>query len=408
MLLTEVQLIQPNMANVQLDTLMIDGIGWKAYWDDPERKLRIEDILFKNPYFSFAQGADSLREKLSASRTSIKKQIQEAVAEIGSELQIGRIHFENGKFIYQLKDKSRYSGYQKAQEISLTIKEIKVKKDMNDPSNFLFSQDIVLDVSDYKFDFPNAPGTIMIKHISASRADSSVVLDSVVYSDPGKLSLVIPQIITSEINWKNYWHRESMDIGSLIFQSPQLEMRSEGKKPVKENKKLNWNEMAEKINEVFPSLNIRMIVIQSGTFDKRKIVGNSESIQQANNVAVTFNNFHIDSTSAKQIGQFLFADNIRIRLNNYLFIPPDSSFSIRTSWMEGNIVDTSLAFHNTTLIKDSTVKVHIPLIEIGSVGLQKYLETNDLKISRLEFTEPEIAIRKVESKHRKGKKTQRN
>lgn len=374
-----------------MDTLNVHGIAWEKFWQEPEHIISIKQIELNKPEIYFRTfGKDTLIFQ-DAEALSLKKMLPTLIKPFSDRLEVSEINIRNGKFHHNIVHQHhKIHELQRINNLNLNLQNLIVQSDTLIVSPFLFSNNMDMDIQNYKFKLPDSDASIQFQRFTSSTKDSIIKVKNVVFSKGKEVRIDIPEIVIDKIGWTQYWKDNSLAINVMSINDPIINLvGKDGKTHVDTTQKFRARDLDELLPKIIGKfsnlLTIEQLLVDNGQFNSTLKVRGREIIQRAEQVKITFDKLRIDSSSIKNAGQFLFSNNVQLRLNNYKFIPDDSLYTIEAKWLEANSIDSSIAFRDIYFTKDSTLKVDLDLLTFHSMSIQNYIRTNRLHMSRLDM-----------------------
>ncbi len=389
--------------NLTMDTLDVKGIEWEKFWKEPEHLISIYEIELNKPSIaitSYDQDTIYLKDKEAL---SLKKLLPSLIQPFSQRMEVDHIIIDNGKFRHNLVYDSTHNHLlQNIGKLNFKLENLVVESDTVTVSDFLFSKKMDINIENYSFKLPNSEATVQFKKFHSSTRDSLIKVTDVRFKKGKDIAITIPEINIDKIGWSKYWSDNSLDIHYMSINDPIINFQ---KTTSRNNKDTTDRFHVRDLDELLPQivskfsnlLTIEQLLVDNGKFNSKIKVRDREIVQSAEQIKITFDKLRIDSSYIKNTGQFLFSNNVQLRLNNYQFTPDDSLYTIEAKWLEANSIDSSIAFRDITYKKDSTISVDIDLLALHSMAIQKYIETNNLQIQRLDFDSINIVYQLFDS-----------
>ena len=208
-----------------------------------------------------------------------------------------------------------------------------------------------------------------------------------------------PKIQFSHIKILKLVFKQQLEIGEIFITQPELQIQ--GKNTLNNDKKNNISsillELKPLVTKSFKHIKINKIELINASFNFYNLLGDTYKLSNAENITIGVSNFYTDSLLLPDPEKMFNAEDIYIRMHNYLNVLGDSihqlnaetiTYSLKKSQIEGTNIQLSPI--NKNISTHSKYLIKVPKAFIKSKLIHEFYKNKSIPIDSMIVTDAEI------------------
>ncbi|WP_162418219.1 hypothetical protein [Cyclobacterium roseum] len=212
------------------------------------------------------------------------------------------------------------------------------------------------------------------------------------------LDITIPEFLASGVDINQAYFQEKLFINHIDIPSPNIQWTKYIPSGEEEQAKLERGDILNLITNYFEVVSIDSLSISEGSFVYDNFANERFRTFAENDIEVNIRNFYLDEKVDPAENQTLFAEEVDVNLNNYLFNIANGKYSIVAERITFNSATEEINTFNVRLnpnrYLDSKVSIAatIPELSFRGVDLEAFLFDNTLSLSELKLTDAGVKL----------------
>jgi hypothetical protein len=414
-----------NVAQISIKNPVISVINF-PYKIDGESKVK--QLLPKD----LTDSAKTLNEKQNTVEDSLQNETYKTILKkmlVGNLnlININSIVVDSGFFSYVRKDSSGHNFFSLKTKLSVKAKKIYFRTDTSEiTSNFLFSQNIIAQFSDFTTEISGNKNSFKIKNAVYSSSDSALKADFVRilpeknHSDSlnseSEFSMLIPTITVKGIDFEKFMNQKKLEIRNVRAQKPIINVLFFNQKTDESETDSVKKIKTFKFPKTLKSLSIRNIYIAGGSLRLSRISDGKYITFSKTGFDFQIENLFSDSTQNNKLFPVR-TQKALLTLIDFSYPLSDSIYriqadTIRCFLSDGKLFgrnfklsyDSASVFDTKTYIasKNKLFWISIPKFNSEGVDFKEFIINKSLNIANIDLKFPEISILKLTSSKEKN------
>ncbi|SHM37886.1 hypothetical protein SAMN04488057_101264 [Cyclobacterium lianum] len=304
-------------------------------------------------------------------------------------LSFGRIDFVLENF--QLDEKQQADSSSRiflADNLRLEINDYALK--LSDNLHLFAADKILIDTHDERLMIngfrlkPHSPdGVLPI----LERYDKTTVLD-----------IEIPEFLATGVDINRAYFEERLFINHIDIPSPIIRWSKYIPGDQSEQEQLERGDILNLISNYFKEVGIDSLSIEEGTFVYENFANETFRTFAENDIAIKIRNFYLDEDIDPAENRTLFAEEVDVNLNNYLFNIANGRYSIVAERIAFNSAREEINTFNVRLMPNSyldskvSIAAVVPELSFSGVDLEAFLFDNTLSLSLLRLSDADVKL----------------
>ncbi|MEX2591821.1 MAG: hypothetical protein WD426_03540 [Anditalea sp.] len=219
------------------------------------------------------------------------------------------------------------------------------------------------------------------------------------YSKTTILDIEVPNFYARGVDISEAYFNEKLFISEINVPSPIIKLQIQGSQEVAdEENKVDRRDILNLLTSYFSVVKVDAVNVEEGAlvfenYGKDKIQTFAE-----NDVSIGITDFYVDEYIDPLDSRVLFAEELDIRLNNYVFNIAEGKYSIVADGISFNSALEEINTFNVRLRPSSTldakavIQADIPNMTIKGVDLEAFLFENTLSLSKLKLSGADVKL----------------
>lgn len=254
----------------------------------------------------------------------------------------------------------------------------------------------------YELSFKNiqlnfSQGGFEIHDVIFHPADSVINTASDSISGKRLYTFSSPTIEFSKIKLLKLIFRSQLEIGEIVINQPELKIHGKHESEKKNNISTILQELKPLVTKSFKYIQIHKIELTNASFDFYNLLGDTHKLANAENITIGIQNFYTDSLLLPDPERLFNADDIYLRMHNYLNVLKDSvhtltaetiTYSLKKSQIEAN--NLQLKPVNLRASRHAKYFVSIPRTLVKSRLIHEFYKYKTIPIDTMILTDAQI------------------
>ncbi len=284
---------------------------------------------------------------------------------------------------------------------------------LNSMEKFLFSNEFSLSLNDYKQSINNGQHIVSFKEVKASKVDNQLSfkefkLLSLMESSGTPMNIFIQDIQFKDFALNTQLYKPDLSIGSILFNSSTLQIRSSKKKDEK-NIDIEEMNLFPMISPYFSSVAIDELKLHNLDLKLPDVqIANQNNIELSG-INLQVNNFRLDSNNRLFTEEkFLYSDLVLLHLPSFKMRTTDQFYDIGFSKLSFNSQQKTLNIDSLEVIpiydkklfsayikyQKARLELIIPRIDVESFDLHEIIFGEKYNVQKIILANPSIAFYK--------------
>ncbi|MDN5200137.1 hypothetical protein QQ008_02160 [Fulvivirgaceae bacterium BMA10] len=352
---------------------------------------------------------------LSEKYDKVLDEIQPLVSKYIKALNIKRLELINGSFGLFNESKNPNQSAT-ASNVSLILSAFKIDSTTsNNQRRLLFSDDIELQIENYKLKLSDSIHVLEAKQVKVSTAESRVHAKAIwllpsyandSLKQAGNVNfydIYVPELDFTDADIYKAYFDHALSISKVTLSNPEIRFATSSKLASLEKSEIK-NHLHALIAGYLDIVTVDTFNISNGNFTLLKHLDQAKPNLLAKNISVDLSSFRLDSNAFRSKDKIFYADNLDIKLHQYSMNLSDEvhrlvcenvAFSTRNSIALAEKVMLKPLSLKTELIKsrgENLYDIEVPQLTLKGVNFKKVYNFKELSFSTLLLAQPKVKI----------------
>lgn len=220
------------------------------------------------------------------------------------------------------------------------------------------------------------------------------------YSKTTILDIEVPDFYARGVDINEAFFNDKLFVREVHVPSPIIQLQIHGGDVVAEDQenKVDRRDILNLLTNYFSVVKIDDLNVEQGTLVLENYVRDKIQTFAENDVTIGIRNFYVDKNTEPLDSRVLFAEELDIQLNNYVFNIAEGKYSIVADGINYNSALEEINTFNVrlrpsrSLIAKALIQVNIPNMSIKGVDLEAFLFENALSLTKLKLSGAEVNL----------------
>ncbi|WP_163377619.1 hypothetical protein [Cyclobacterium sp. SYSU L10401] len=218
------------------------------------------------------------------------------------------------------------------------------------------------------------------------------------YGKTTVLDIEIPEFLATGVDINQAYFEERLFINHIDIPSPIIRWSKYIPSVETGQAQLERGDILNLISNYFKEVGIDSLSIEEGTFVYENFTNETFRSFAENDIAVKIRNFYLDENIDPAENRTLFAEEVDVNLNNYLFNIANGKYSIVAERIAFNSAREEINTFNVRLMPNSyldskvSIEALIPELSFSGVDLEAFLFDNTLALSLLRLSDAAVKL----------------
>ncbi|WP_114748323.1 hypothetical protein [Pleomorphovibrio marinus] len=292
-------------------------------------------------------------------------------------------------------------------KISLVLENFQLDEEMIDqqPDKIFFADELRLDIQDYALKLSDNLHLFSAKRILIDTRENLIDIDGFHlrpfsagdvptilqrYGRTTVLDIEIPSFRARGVDISKAYFEENLRISHIDIPSPIIQWRKYIQKEEEEETiRVERGDILNLLTSYFSKVQVDSLTLTDGSFSYDNFANETFRSFAENDVSIRIKNFYLDEFIDPQDNRTLFAEEMDLNLNNYVFNIADGKYSVVADRITFNSAREEINTINVRLRPrqnlDAKVAIQadIPDMQIKGVDLEAFLFDNTLDLEKL-------------------------
>ncbi|WP_246255549.1 AsmA family protein [Cyclobacterium plantarum] len=218
------------------------------------------------------------------------------------------------------------------------------------------------------------------------------------YDKTTVLDIEIPEFLATGVDINQAYFDERLFINHIDIPSPIIRWSKYIPSDEAQQAQLERGDILNLISNYFREVGIDSLSIAEGTFVYENFANETFRTFAENDIAVKIRNFYLDENIDPTENRTLFAEEVDVNLNNYLFNIANGKYNIVAERIAFNSAREEINTFNVRLMPNSyldskvSIEAVIPELSFSGVDLEAFLFDNTLSLSQLRLSDAAVKL----------------
>ncbi len=405
---TEAALYSISCKSIELWRIGVYSLFFKSH-------LNIKNLKLIRPVVELKKLPDNAHSKTD-SRDFVHEDLFPALEPYFSEIKINAISLENGKFFLSLKkDSTKTTTHFGFVTINL-FHFLLNKKEFKDLKRLFYSDEIQIQIEDYKINLSDNIHYIYADAINISSRNSKLLATNVGINTINQSNsyygslrsnyyrISSPQIEFNNFDIYNLYFNNDIEIGNVLCKEPSIKLVNILKKKTEKTNDINKSleiDLSKLISGKLNSIKVDTFTVEKGKLQFYYDNWFNTPAYKANAISVDLYNFQLDEHANNIKSKIFYSDNINLLIDTFTAVLPDKSHSIHVRQIAVSSKDETIYAEGINMQKNANVKsdvatsinVKIPSLHISGSDFYTLYHDRIFNISQLTIGKSNFDIR---------------
>jgi hypothetical protein len=253
-----------------------------------------------------------------------------------------------------------------------------------------------------------------------SKEEAPVLLER--YGRTTILDVEIPRFTAFGVDIPTAYFDEVLNIKHIDIPSPTIKWTRFMKREMEEvetdpGQKVDRSDIFNILTSYFSKVSVDSLTLNEGSFAYDNFVNEAFQSFAENDISITIKRFYLDKEVDTSDASILFAEEVDISLNNYVFNIADGRYQVIADRIAFNSAKEEISTFNVRLRPQRrldgkvSISATIPDMSFGGVDLEAFLFENRLELDRLRLVDADVKLsinRDVDEEDDGGRRRERN
>ncbi|WP_209331234.1 hypothetical protein [Lunatimonas salinarum] len=215
------------------------------------------------------------------------------------------------------------------------------------------------------------------------------------------LDVDIPRFTAHGVDITTAYFEELLNIKHIDIPSPTIKWTRFIQRQEDEDDSgggMERTDLYDLLSNYFTEVSIDSLTLTEGSFTYDNFVNEAFQSFAENDISVTIKKFYLDENVALSESGFLFADEVDIGLNNYVFNIADGRYQVVADRIAFNSAKEEISTFNVRLLPQRkldgkvSISATVPDMSFGGVDFEEFLFENRLKLDRLRLLDADVKL----------------
>ncbi|HLT08761.1 MAG TPA: hypothetical protein VK014_14620 [Cyclobacteriaceae bacterium] len=398
----------PNMTlfEIEIPQVALDNTNLKKIYN--ENILDIDEMIISSP-------AVLLKDLSPNEELSGKTTLQELTRNYLKAIYVQRLEMVDGSLVLDNDLRVRQDSLSFG-KVSFVLEDFRLDEqtEAESSSRIFLAQDLRLEVEDYALKLSDNLHLFTAQRILLDTKEQYVsiagfrlrpqgggniknVLNR--YSQTTVFDIEVPDFYVYGIDISEAVFHGKLFVNEIKVPSPVIKLQIHSNPDaVNEDNRLDRLDVVNLLTSYFSVVKVDAVTIEEGTLELENYGGEKLQTFAENDVNIGIKNFYVDKYIDPLDTRVLFAEELDIHLNNYVFNIAEGKYRIVADGISFNSAREEINTTNVrlrpsrTLDAKAVIQADIPNMSVKGVDLEAFLFENTLALSKLKFTDAAVQL----------------
>jgi hypothetical protein len=219
------------------------------------------------------------------------------------------------------------------------------------------------------------------------------------YGKSTALNIFVPQFYAEGVDITTAYFDEILKVKSIRVPSPEISIfRYKPVSSSEEGEKVDQREILQLLTSYFKDVEVDALILEGGNLKYENFGGERTQAFSEDDFSIAVKNFKINAESDPEDLKFLFAEEVDLSLNNYVFNIADGKYNILADRITFNTAREEISATNVQLnprrnFTDRTrVTAVIPEMSFRGVDLEAFLFESTLNLEKVKLSGSDVQV----------------
>ena len=282
------------------------------------------------------------------------------------------------------------------------------------PDNLLYSDNININIGQVSQLLKDSSHTFRIDGLNLSTKEGEITISNIemtpvdsIISKKGiknQFTFQVPSVNIKGVNSFELYEDKSLDVSKVQINFPKVSLTNYPHLEREDIDSIARSDLYLLISDQLNTLKVRSLVVLGGTFNLNEDNSLSENNFTAEDIMVLITNFELDSAARAKTNNPFYADDIdvSININDYSFMLPDSTYSIKVGNIGVSTADSSILAESVQITPqignqkiDSANQIfdlYLPAVRFQGLNTNDVYFERLVNLERIDLERPQIKM----------------
>lgn len=376
-----------------------------------ERVLDISEMMISSP-------SVLLTDIKSSSNETTKFSLQDLTKDYLNAIYVKRLEMTEGSLVLDNNLRVRQDSLSFG-NISFVLENFRLDEQIESDSSarIFLAEDLQLEIEDYALKLSDNLHIFTAKKVFIDTKEELIGIEGFRlkpqnpndiknvlrrYSKSTIFDIGVPDFYARGVDINQAFFHEQLYIDEIYVPSPTIQLQIHGgtqeESYEEDENKVERGDILNLLTNYFSVVDVKKLHVEQGSLGLENFVGDKIQTFAENDVSIGIKNFYVDKNIDPLDSRVLFAEELDIQLNNYVFNIAEGKYSIVADGINYNSALEEINTYNVrlrpsqSLVAKAVIQADIPNMSIQGVDLEAFLFENELSLTKLKLSGAEVNL----------------